>query len=118
MNVVGPLGRRGVLPVAILALAAATFIAYAPALNGAFVWDDDAYVSSNPLLRAPDGLARIWFSTDQPSQYFPLVYTTFRFEYAVWGLHTTGYHVTNVVLHVANAVLFGLLLARLRVPAA
>jgi hypothetical protein len=32
-------------------------------------------VTANPLLTAPDGLRRIWFSLDSPSQYFPLTHT-------------------------------------------
>src|SRR6187551_2270629 len=101
-----------------LILAAVTILAYRPAWNGGFLWDDDAYVTNNELLTAPDGLRRIWFSFDSPSQYFPLVYTTFRIERALWGLNPAGYHVVNVLLHVANALLVWRLLVRLRVPGA
>src|SRR5436309_7843865 len=69
-----PLGR---IVVFALILATATIFAYRPAWNGDFIWDDDKYVTKNPLLTAPDGLWRIWFSLDSPSQYFPLTYTTF-----------------------------------------
>src|SRR5438874_1794033 len=102
----------------VLLLAAVTILAYRPAWNGGFLWDDDAYVTNNELLTAPDGLRRIWFSFDSPSQYFPLVYTTLRIERALWGLNPAGYHVVNVLLHVANALLVWRLLARLRVPGA
>ena len=91
---------------------------YQPAWNGGFIWDDDAYVTNNELLTAPDGLRRIWFSLDSPSQYFPLVYSTFRIEHALWGLNPTGYHWVNLLLHVANALLVWRLLARLHVPGA
>ncbi len=99
-------------------LVIAVFLAYWPAIHGAFVWDDDDYVSKNELLTAPDGLHRIWFSLDSPSQYFPLVYTTFRMEYAMWGLETTGYHVVNILLHLANAFLVYLVLRRLSIKGA
>jgi protein O-mannosyl-transferase len=101
-----------------LVLTAVTVFAYRPAWNGGFLWDDDVYITNNELLTAPDGLRRIWFSLDSPSQYFPLVYTTFRFERAVWGLNPTGYHWINLVLHVANALLVWLVLVRLKVPGA
>src|SRR5213596_2986195 len=101
-----------------LILCALTFVVYQPAWNGGFIWDDDAYITNNELLTAPDGLRRIWFSLDSPSQYFPLVYTTFRIEHGVWGLNSTGYHWVNLVLHVANALLVWLVLARLKVPGA
>jgi protein O-mannosyl-transferase len=99
-----------------LLLAAVTIFAYRPAWNGGFLWDDDAYVTNNDLLTASDGLRRIWFSLDSPSQYFPLVYTTFRVEHALWGLNPTGYHWVNLLLHVANALLVWRVLARLNVP--
>ena len=108
----------GIALMGTIAIAVMVFLAYWPAVHGGFIWDDDKYVSENPLLTAPDGLKRIWFSTDSPSQYFPLVYTTFRIEHAVWGLDTTGYHVTNILLHIANALLVWLALRKLSVRGA
>src|ERR1043165_2079292 len=85
--------RHWVLGVVLVSL---TVLAYAPAWKAGFIWDDDDYVTNNRLLTAPDGLKRIWFSTDLPSQYFPLVYTTFRVEHALWGLNAAGYHWVNL----------------------
>jgi protein O-mannosyl-transferase len=101
-----------------LVLAVVTIFVYRPAWHGGFLWDDDVYITKNELLTAPDGLRRIWFSLDSPSQYFPLVYTTFRIEHAFWGLNPTGYHWINLLLHVANALLVWAVLARLKVPGA
>jgi tetratricopeptide (TPR) repeat protein len=101
-----------------LLLAAATILAYHGAWNGGFIWDDDAYVTKNSLLTAADGLKRIWFSFDSPSQYFPLVYTVLRLERSCWGLHPAGYHWINLLLHIVNALLVWRLLGRLRVPGA
>jgi len=92
--------------------------AYGPALRAGFIWDDDDYVTENPLLHAPDGFERIWLSMDAPSQYFPLVYSAFRIEYGLWGLDPFGYHLINVLFHAANALLLWLLLRRLDVPGA
>jgi tetratricopeptide (TPR) repeat protein len=101
-----------------LLLASITIFAYRPAWNGGFLWDDDDYIIKNDLLTAPDGLRRIWFSLDSPSQYFPLVYTTFRIERALWDLNPSGYHWVNLLFHVANALLVWRVLARLNVPGA
>src|SRR5437016_4163935 len=101
-----------------LLLAAITIFAYRPAWNGGFLWDDDDYIIKNDLLTASDGLRRIWFSLDSPSQYFPLVYTIFRIERALWDLNPSGYHWVNLLLHVANALLVWWLLVRLNVPGA
>jgi Flp pilus assembly protein TadD len=99
-------------------LVVVTLAAYHPAWNAGFIWDDDKYVTQNPLLTAPDGLRRIWFSLDSPSQYFPLTYSTFFVERAVWGLNPAGYHRINLLFHVANALLVWWLLTRLAVPGA
>jgi len=105
------------LPKALLLLAA-VILAYQPAWHAGFIWDDDKYVTANPLLTAPDGLWRIWFSFDSPSQYFPLVYTTFRAGHALWGLDPAGYHWVNILLHAVNALLLWRLLDRLDIPGA
>ncbi len=99
-------------------LAGAIILAYQPAWRAGFIWDDDLYVTQNKLLTAPDGLQRIWFSLDSPSQFFPLVYTTFRIERAWWGLNPAGYHWVNILLHAANALILWRLLKRLELPSA
>ena len=86
--------------------------------SAGFIWDDDAYVTENTLLTAPDGLFRIWFSAHSQSQYFPLVYTTLRIGHGLWGLNPLGYHVVNVILHIVNALLVWALLRRLAAPGA
>jgi tetratricopeptide (TPR) repeat protein len=115
-RVVDKTGKELVLLAGALAIVVGCFAAYIPAIQGGFVWDDDDYVTANPLLAAPDGLYRIWFSTDTPSQYFPLVYTTFRVEYQLWGLNPAGYHAVNVAIHSINALLIWLILRRLSIP--
>jgi len=111
--------KRSVSPVwRGLLLAAITIIAYLPALRGGFIWDDDAYVTKNAMLTAPDGLRQIWFSAHRQSQYFPLTYTTLRFERGLWGLNPQGYHAVNVLFHALNALVLWLLLRRWSVPGA
>ena len=94
------------------------FIAYLPVLRGGFIWDDDAYVMSNPLLTEPDGWGHIWSSAHRQSQYFPMTFTTLRLEHALWGMNPLGYHAVNVFLHSLNALLVWALLRRLAVPGA
>ena len=101
-----------------LLLVAATIVVYQQAWHAGYIWDDDVYVTENKLLTVPDGLRRIWFSLDSPSQYFPLVYTSFRLEHALWDLHPEGYHWVNILLHAVNALLVWRLLVVLRLPGA
>jgi Flp pilus assembly protein TadD len=110
--------RRTLIWLGAATLSLLTILVYLPASRGGFVWDDDQYVTHNYLLTAPDGLRRIWFSLDAPSQYFPLTYTVLRVERSLWDLHPSGYHWTNIVFHLANALLVWRLLARLRIPGA
>jgi protein O-mannosyl-transferase len=101
-----------------LAIITVCFMAYIPAMKAGFIWDDDAYVTNNPLLTAPGGLYRIWTSRAVTSQYFPLTYTTFWFEHRLWGFNPVGYHVVNVAIHIINSLLLWLVLRRLSVPGA
>ena len=95
-----------------------TLVVYLPVIHCGYVWDDDAYVTANPLLTDANGLKRIWFSFDSPSQYFPLVYTTFRIEHAFWGFDPLGYHLVNVLIHIINALLVWLVLSKLGIRGA
>jgi tetratricopeptide (TPR) repeat protein len=94
----------------------ATFAAYSPVLKARFIWDDDDHITNNVLLTAPGGLRRIW-TTTEPMQYYPLTFTAFWLEHRAWGFDPLGYHLINVLLHAANALLLALILKRLRVPA-
>jgi len=103
--------------VAILLLGAAVFAAYAPALRGGFLFDDDSLLSQSRPVQAANGLYLMWFTT-QPLDYWPVTNSSFWLEWRLWGLNPLGYHVTNVLLHVASAVLIWAILRRLHVPAA
>ncbi|HYM10614.1 MAG TPA: tetratricopeptide repeat protein [Bryobacterales bacterium] len=121
----GPAAPRApsVWPPALL-IAAVTLLAFWPALDNQFVnWDDDQNFLLNPYFR---GLALSnlhWmFTTFHLGHYHPLTWISLGLDYVLWGLNPEGYHLTNVLLHAANAVLFyfaGLRLLRGRIfPAA
>lgn len=95
-----------------------TVIAYIPAIESGFVWDDDKYVTENLTLKSWSGLAQIWLQPRSTPQYYPLVFTSFWVEYRLWGLDPLGYHAVNVLLQALNALLLWVALKRLRVPGA
>lgn len=95
-----------------------TLVAYKSAIGGGFIWDDDDYVTENVTLRSAAGLGQIWLSPLSIPQYYPLTHTTYWIEYHLWQLDPAGYHVDNVLLHGASALLLWWLLARLNIPGA
>lgn len=100
-----------------LALLAVTLVLYLPSYSAGFIWDDDAMVTENPLIKASDGLWRLWFSTEAPD-YFPLVSTLLWTEWRLFGNNPAGYHIVQALLHGGAAVLLWRVLERLRVPGA
>ena len=78
------------------------------------MWDDDTLVTDSTLVKAPDGLYRMWFTTE-PLDYWPLTNTSFWLEWRLWGMRSTGYHATNLLLHVASGLLVWAILRRLSI---
>ncbi|NQT94247.1 MAG: tetratricopeptide repeat protein [Lentisphaerae bacterium] len=94
-----------------------TLAAFWPAMRAGFIWDDDRYVTANPLVQSNDGLSRIWFSSE-PMDYYPVTFSSFWLEWRLWEHRPAGYHAVNVLLHAACALILWLLLRRLRIPGA
>jgi len=98
-------------------LLGAALLAYGPALRGGLLWDDEGHVTK-PELQSLAGLGRIWTQLGATQQYYPVLHTAFWIEHRLWGDATLGYHLLNVLLHVASACLVALVLRRLAVPGA
>jgi hypothetical protein len=113
----GPPSRLADLLV-LAALATVLLLAYRPALHGAFVWDDLDFVVRTSWFDADDGLRQIWLDPSSTSQYYPLTYSSHWLENRLFGHETTGYHLVNILLHAANALLLWCVLRRLAVPGA
>jgi len=107
--------KHSLLAILVIAL---TLLAYSPVFQAGYIWDDDDYVTENMTLRSLDGLRRIWLEPTSIPQYYPMVHTTFWVEYQSWGLNPFGYHLVNILLHVANVLLLFTVLVRLKVPGA
>jgi tetratricopeptide (TPR) repeat protein len=103
---------------AALLLAGAILAAYANTLRVPFLLDDTGSIVDNPSIRQlwPPGAVLA-----PPAQAGfggrPLANLTFALNYAVHGLDVRGYHVVNLALHAAAAlVVFGLLRQTLALP--
>ena len=107
-------------PLAVPTLVLLVAVSYGPAYFAGFVWDDRVFTQALAV-RDLDGLGRIWFSPSEirdEGHYWPLVYTTFWLEHKLWGFAPAGYHIVNVLLHIANTLLLWRLTERLAVPGA
>ncbi len=97
--------------VALLLITILALIIYLPSIRGPFILDDEVNILRNTRLH---DLANFW----PPAGSRYLAYLTFALNYAIGGLHTTGYHLVNMVLHILSALtLYGLVRAMFRTPA-
>jgi tetratricopeptide (TPR) repeat protein len=94
-----------------------TLVAFLPALQSGFIWDDDGHVTKTEL-QSVEGLRRIWFDLGATQQYYPLLHSLFWVEHRLWGDAPLGYHVVNILLQGAAACLVYANLGQLRIPGA
>jgi Tfp pilus assembly protein PilF len=99
--------------VACLILIAATVIVYAPVRHFGFVrWDDPDYVTDNvPVARGLTWQGAAWaFTSAHAANWHPVTWLSYMLDVQLHGMNAGPQHVTNLVLHVLNAVLlFGVL---------
>jgi Flp pilus assembly protein TadD len=98
-----------------LAIALVTCAAFLPALRAGFVtWDDDYNFLSNPHYRGLGWSQLVWMVTTAWSGHWtPLTWLTLSLDWTLWGMRPFGYHLTSLLLHAANSVVFFAVAARL-----
>jgi Flp pilus assembly protein TadD len=103
--------RRPPDRIAPVVVALTTFVAFIPGLRNGFTdWDDQKNFLDNAAYRGLDLEHLRWmFTTFFSGHYQPLSWLTLAIDHAFWGLQPSGYHLTNLLLHVANAVVFYLI---------
>jgi len=100
-------------------VAVVTALVFLPALRNDFVWDDKINVVDNLHIRSFDAAFLKWAFTDISwSWWQPLVWISHAVDYALWGLHPAGHHLTNIMLHAVNAFLVVVLAVKLLEAAA
>ncbi len=93
------------IPAIILLL---TVLAFLPMLQNDFVnWDDfDTLVTNSRYQGLGLEQLRWMFTTFFLGHYQPLTWLTWSLDYLLWGKEPFGFHLTNLLIHGANAVLF------------
>lgn len=91
-----------------LLVAAAVLAAFAPALSCGFVgWDEHPFILDNPFIRGFSAAnLRAMLASPAGGVWMPLTWLSYAADHAAWGLEPAGYHLTNVLLHAAAALLF------------
>src|SRR3989475_377599 len=98
--------RRGFWLVPAL-IALVTFAAFLPVLQNQFVdWDDQRNFLDNHHYRGLGWTHLRWMWTTHQGHYIPLTWMTLGLDYLLWGMNPVGYHLTSLLLHAANAVVF------------
>ena len=91
----------------ILLIVSLVLACYFPTLKNGFVWDDNANFVTNHHYRGLSPSHLHWMATTFDSaNYFPLTWLSLGGDFAIWGMNPAGYHLTNLVLHMVNAILF------------
>src|SRR5213593_3440832 len=99
--------QRWVRWLAPLLVALFTLAAFLPALQNQFVnWDDKDNFLDNHHYRGLGWTHLRWMWTTHLGHYIPLTWMTFGLDYLLWGMNPVGYHLTSLLLHVTNAVVF------------
>lgn len=111
----------------LLVVAALCFAAYANAIPGAFVWDDEIQVVKNPDIRSLGNLPKAFTSpawsfanaggTNQSNFFRPMQTVAYTLSYAIGELSTTPYHIFNLLFHIAASLFVYLIAIELAIPA-
>ncbi|MBI5453424.1 MAG: tetratricopeptide repeat protein [Deltaproteobacteria bacterium] len=97
----------------LFAILVVTIAIYSNSVNGAFVADDVSFVKENIAIRSLANIPDFFLSPKSLAAgdsewgtiiYRPLRTASFAIDYALFGLRPFGYHVVNLILHMASTV--------------
>lgn len=106
-------GATALLTAVFLAVAAG--LLYYPVIDYPFIdYDDNAYISDNPMVRQGlDGASVLWaFRAGVQGTWQPMVWLSYMAGCSIYGLDAGWHHLTNVLFHMANVLLLFLLVRR------
>lgn len=91
------------------------FLAFGASLFHGFAPVDDSFLIVENLAIRAINWENIYhfFSTYDPELYIPLVFLSFQFNYLIGELAPFNYHLTNILIHIINALLVARILTQL-----
>jgi tetratricopeptide (TPR) repeat protein len=105
----------------LLLLVAVNLALFLPSMTGDFLWDDKYFISENPNIQGGGLLRSFLFSpfggfsgADENSVrqdrimrfYRPLVSLSYWLDFRIWGLNPAAFHLTNILIHTVNVMVF------------
>ena len=105
----------------IVLLFSLNLLVFLPAVKGDFIWDDRDLILDNPFMQSPSFFKNVLFSPfdvlttesetgkefeGQTHFYRPLTIISYRLDFLVWGFNPAGFHLTNILIHALNTILF------------
>jgi tetratricopeptide (TPR) repeat protein len=98
-------------------LALLGFAVHFPSLQGQLIWDDQYLAHDNPLIKSPllvlETFRHYLFLDSFSSHYRPVQNISYIVDYLIWNNDPYGFHLSNILWHVASAILLFLLLEKL-----
>jgi len=85
-------------------------------LQHSFVYDDESTIIHNYFIRQWSNLPNLfttkYFILSAELTYRPVVTLSYFLDYTFWHVNPSGYHLTNILLHAVNSMLFFLFTSR------
>ncbi len=98
-------------------LGAIGFIIRLPAIQGQLIWDDVYLARDNPFIKSPllalEAFRHYLFLDSLSGHYRPVQNLSYMFDYFFWNTDPAGFHLSNILLHVAAGLLLYRLLTHL-----
>src|SRR6266404_9349209 len=98
-------------------LGAIGFIIRLPAIQGQLIWDDIHLARDNPFIKSPilalEAFRHYLFLDSFSGHYRPVQNLSYMLDYFFWNTDPAGFHLSNILLHVAAGLLLYRLLTHL-----
>src|SRR3989339_378716 len=98
----------------LILIPAFSLLLYLNTTHGKFVYDDFKIIVENCFIKEwkyfPKIFTKDYFTISGEMSYRPIVTISYFIDYAIWHLNPFGFHLTNIILHTLNTVLFYLFL--------
>lgn len=88
--------RHAIIPLIFILLG---FLIYSNVLHGPFIFDDEWYIATDYKIRNISNFLNDFSGTRY------VVFLSFAINYYISGLNTFGYHLVNIIIHIANTIL-------------